>query len=414
MGSTRRQFRHWDVEFTYQAKNRQGLNIQGKIDAPSEDQAVSILHQKGLVILSFVEARRGLFDRDLKALISRPSKKDIVIFTRQLATLVDADVPLIEGLHTLGRQVQKESFSKVVTGIAAAIEGGASLSLAMAEHRQVFGAFYVSLVRAGEVSGKLQATLTYLADYLEKSAALTSKIKGALSYPIFILVAIFIVSLLVTTVVLPKLLIILKEAGAEDLPLTTRVLIGVTDFVNNYLILLLVVIIGAVVGFFRYLRTEAGRARWDSFKLQVPQFKTLIQNFYLARMTETLSTLIKAGVPILDGLNITAEVVGNTAYRNILLEAKTNVQGGGTISETLSRYQVFPPLVTSMLAIGEKTGRTDFMLDNIAKFYKTEAEDAIQNLTQLIEPVLLLVMGLGVGLLVSAVLLPIYSLVGGG
>ena len=402
------------MEFNYQAKNNQGLLIDGKIEAPTEDQAVNTLHQKGLVILSLEPVQKQLFARDVKSLFSRPSRKDVIIFTRQLATLVDADVPLIEGLYTLSQQNQKEAFRKVVEDVTAAIEGGATLSLALAEHHRIFGPFYISLIKAGEVSGKLHSTLTYLADYLEKSATLTSKIRGALAYPIFVLFAIIVVSTIVVTVVLPKLLVILKEAGAQSLPLSTRLLIATTDFVNSYIVLILILAVAGLVGFFYYIRSDQGRRRWDNLKLNVPQFKTLIRNFYLARLGETLSTLIKAGVPILNGLDITADVVGNTTYRMILLEAKENVRGGGTMSEVFANYDEFPTLVTSMLAVGERTGRTDFMLDNISKFYKTEAENSVQNLTQLIEPVLLLLLGLGVGLLVSAVLLPIYSLVGAG
>ncbi len=400
------------MEFVYQAKNSQGLLVEGRIDAPNEDQAVNVLHEKGLVILSLDSTQKPFLSKDLLSFFGKPNKKDIALFTRQIATMVDADVPLVEGLHTISQQVNKESFKKIINTIAAAIEGGASLSLALSEHAELFGSFYVSLVKSGEVSGKLHTTLNYLADYLEKNSALVSKIRSALSYPIFVLFAIIVVSLIVMTVVMPKLLVILKDAGAENLPLSTRLLIWVTDFVNNYIILIIILLLGGIIGGFYYIRTANGRKNWDNFKINVPQFGSLIRNFYLARIGETLSTLIKAGVPILDGIQITSEVVGNVIYMEILQEAKANVRSGGTMSEVLARYEQFPALVSSMLKIGEKTGRTDFMLDNISKFYKAEAENTIQNLTQLIEPVLILLLGLAVGALVSAVLLPIYSLVG--
>ncbi|MEK7507338.1 MAG: type II secretion system F family protein [Patescibacteria group bacterium] len=400
------------MEFDYQAKSQSGAVVEGKIEAPNEDQAVTVLHQKGLVILSLAAAEKPFFSKDLMAVFNQPGKKDVVMFTRQLATLVDADVPVVEGLHALAQQVDKESFHKVINSVAAALEGGASLSVALAEHDKIFTKFYVSLVKAGEVSGKLHSTLLYLADYLEKSATLNSKIKGALSYPAFVVFAIVVVSTVMVTMVLPQLLSILKESGATELPATTKILIIVSDFVNSYIILILFALVGGVIGLYYYLRSDQGRGRWQAFELKMPQFGRIFRNFYIARLGESLSTLIKSGVPILDGLSITAEVVGNETYKRILLEARTNVQNGGTISEVFAKYDVFPALLTSMLAVGEKTGRTDFMLDNVTRFYKSETENNVQNLTQLIEPVLILVLGLAVGILVSAILLPIYSLVG--
>jgi type IV pilus assembly protein PilC len=402
------------LEFLYRAKQPTGELIEGKIEAPSEDQAVILLHQKSLVVLSLKPAQKGLLGRDLLSALSRPSKKDVIIFTRQMAALVDADVPLVEGLHTLARQVEKASFKKVVLSVISSVEGGASLSVALGEHGKIFGRFYISLVRTGEVAGKLQNTLSYLADYLERSASLNSKIKGALAYPVFILFAMMVVVIILMTTVLPQLLSIIKDAGVTDLPLTTKILITTTNFVNRFIIPIVIAIVGLVFGFFYSLKTPKGREKFDSFKVKIPQFGKVVKGFYLARIAETLSTLIKAGVPILEGVDITSDVVGNVIYRKILLEARENVQSGGTISEVLERYEEFPPLFSSMLSIGEKTGRTDFMLENIFKFYKAEADNSVQNLSQLIEPVLILVLGIGVAGLVSAVLLPIYSLVGAG
>lgn len=402
------------MEFLYQAKTQSGELAEGKIEAPSEDQAVNVLHQKNLLILSLEETRKGLFSQDLRTVFSKPSQKDVVMFTRQMATLVDADVPLVEGLQALIKQVEKESFRKVILSLTSAIEGGASLSVALNEHGKVFSRFYVSLVRAGEVAGKMQTTLTYLADYLERSSSLNSKIRGALAYPTFVLFALFVVTIIMMTTVLPQLLSIIKDAGVQNIPLTTKILIAVTNFVNRYIVLILALVVGGIIQTLYYVKTPQGRRWFDNFKINIPQFGKVVMNLYLARIAETLATLIKSGVPILEGINITSDVVGNVIYKEILLQARENVQGGGTISEVFGKYHEFPSLVTSMLAIGEKTGRTDFMLENIFRFYKTEAENDIQNISQLIEPVLILLLGLGVGVLVSAVLLPIYSLVGAG
>lgn len=402
------------MQFDYQAKNQNGELIKGKIEAPSEDQAVVILHRKSLIILSLESTVKPLFSMDLLALLNKPRGKDVVMFTRQLATLVDADVPVVEGLRSLASQVEKESFKKVISSITDSIEGGASLSLALSEHENIFGSFYISLIKAGEVSGKLHATLLYLADYLERNAALNSKIRGALSYPIFVLVAMVVVASIMMTTVLPQLLSIIKESGQQDLPVTTKVLMVVTGFFNSYFWFILLFVIAAGIGVYYYIKSEKGRHRWHIIKLKLPQFGKVIRNFYIARLGETLSTLIKSGVPILDGLSITSEVVNNEVYRDIILEARENVRSGGTISEVFQRYSEFPPLVSSMLMIGERTGRTDYMLDNVTKFFKTETENTIQNLTQLIEPILILALGLAVGVLVAAILLPIYNMVGMG
>lgn len=402
------------MDFLYRAKTQTGQLTEGRIEAPSEDQAVSVLHQKNLIILSLEETRKGLWLQDITTAFSKPTLKDVALFTRQMATLVDADVPLVEGLHAIIKQAQKVSFRDVITNITSAVEGGASLSAALNEHSKVFGRLYVSLVKAGEISGKLQVTLTYLADYLERSSSLNSKILSALAYPAFVFSALIVVMIIMMTTVLPQLLAIIKDAGITDIPLTTKILIATTTFVNKYIIFLSALAIGGGMLLLSYIKTPIGKLWFDNLKIKIPRFGTVMMNLYLARIAETLATLIKSGVPILEGLGITADVVGNLVYRDILLQARENVQGGGTISEVFEKYQEFPPLINSMLAIGEKTGRTHFMLENIFNFYKAEAENDVQNLSQLIEPVLILLLGLGVGLLVAAVLLPIYSLVGAG
>ena len=399
------------MQFQYQAKNQTGQAIQGTIDAPSDEQAVAILPQKNLFILSLYRASSSTWKMDLNSLFSRPSKKDLVVFTRQLATLIESGIPLIEGLQVLAHQMEKPSFRKVVNAIITSIEGGASLSIALQEHDNVFDAFFVNLVRVGEVSGKLQTTLNYLADYLEHSASLNSKIKGALFYPAFVLSSLVVVGAIMMTTVVPQLLQIIQDAGVTDLPLMTRILLAVSAFLHDYIIVVVVVVVALIIGIYEFTRTATGRYQWDSFKIHVPRFGRISRNLYIARIAETLATLIRSGVPILEGLSITARVVGNEVYERILLGAVESLRGGGSISEALAQHEEFPSLVSSMIATGEKTGRTDFMLENILKYYKTEAENDVQNLSQLIEPFLILILGIGIGGLVAAVLLPIYSLV---
>ena len=401
------------AEFNYQVKDQRGEFVQGVLEAHSVDAAVETLHKRGFVILSLEETEKGLFEKDLISFLSRPNRKDIVIFTRQLSTLIDANIPLVEGLDTLARQTPKESFKKIISKISKSIEGGSSLSQAASEHK-IFDPFFISLIKSGEVSGRLQSTLLYLADYLERSAELTSKIRGALAYPAFVVFAISAVGIIMMTTVLPKLLEVLKEAGVQELPITTRILIFITDMMNRFIYIFFGVLALIVWYLKNWINTPEGRFKFDMIKIKITTIGEVIKGVYLARTAEALSTLIKAGVPILEALTITSDIVGHSLFKKILLEAEENVRNGGSISEVFGRYREIPTMVTSMIAIGEKTGKTDFMLENIYKFYKSESDRSIQNISQLIEPILVLFLGLVVGILVASILLPIYNLVGVG
>lgn len=400
------------MEFIYQAKTQGGEMLEGTIEAPAEQIAVDLLHSRGYTVLSLKSVAKGVFSTDLGQAFSRPSAKDIVIFTRQLATLIDADMPLAEGLRTLAKQVEKPTFQKIISDVSDAVEGGSSLSAALAEYPKLFSPFYIKLVRSGELSGKLHESLSYLADYLERSQGINSKIRGALAYPAFVVFAMIIVTIIMVVFVLPQLLVIFKESGIKDLPVTTKMLIAFTNFFNAHLFLIFGTLVAAIAGFWRYIRTPKGKIWLDDTKIRVPIFGRVLKNLYLARLAESLATLIKAGISILDAIKITSELVDNATYQGILLDAEESVRGGGSISDIFAKYREIPALLTSMIAIGERTGKIDFMLGHVSKFYRTESENDIQNISQLIEPVLVLVLGLGVAILVSAVLLPIYSLVG--
>src|SRR3989344_5906734 len=297
------------MNFTYQAKTPAGGFIEGKIDAPSHEQAILLLQQKDLLVLSLTPERVGFFTMDLFSFFQKPSRKDIVVFTRQLGTLIDADVPLLESLEIRAHQSEKESFRKIITTIGAAIEGGATLSVAFAEHEHVFDRFFTSLVRVGEVSGKLQESLLYLADHLERSSNLNSKIRGAIFYPVFVLASLVVVAIVMMTTVIPQLLTIIKDAGATELPLPTRILLAASDFFQHYSIPLVFVIILLAVAGYHYAHTKHGKFAVDRMKISIPRFGRIIRDLYLARIAETLATLLHSSVPILDSLQITADVV---------------------------------------------------------------------------------------------------------
>ncbi len=399
--------------FTYKAKNKNGEIIEGTINSPNESIAVDVLHGKDYVIISINPLEKGVFAVDINQYLQRIKNKDIVAFTRQLSVLIDADVPLSEGLRTLAMQEEKKGFKKVISDISESIEGGSSLSIALSLYPNLFSNFYIMLIQSGEVSGRLHQSLLYLAEYLERSQGINSKIRGALAYPVFVLFAMVLVGTIMAIYVLPNLLSIFEELGAKDLPLSTRILIYTTHTFNIYKIPIF--FLTTMAGFFgyQYSKTEEGRMYLDLIKIKIPNLGKVSRNLYLARIAESLSTLIKSGIPILDSLKLTADLVGNLVYKAIILEAEQNVRSGGNISEALMKHPgEVPSLFSSMMSVGERTGKLDYILEHISKFYKSESEDAIQNISQLIEPILVLVLGFGVAILVSAILLPIYSVVG--
>ncbi|OGM99020.1 MAG: hypothetical protein A2915_03625 [Candidatus Yanofskybacteria bacterium RIFCSPLOWO2_01_FULL_41_34] len=397
--------------FKYKAKTQNGEILEGKIEASNENTAVDTLQSKGYLVLSIEQLEGDIFSVDLNKYFQKTTTKDIVIFTRQLSTLIDADMPLAEGLRTLARQFEKPALRKIISEISDAVEGGSSLSNALASHPKLFSSFYVKLVQSGEISGKLHEALLYLAEHLERSQEINSKIKGALAYPAFVVFALIVVAGIMVIYVLPQLLSIFKDVGLDSLPLTTRILIWTTNFVNNYIYYLFAFVFGALFLGWRYVKTTDGKAVFDNIKINMPALGTVVRNLYLARISESLSTLIKSGIPILDVIHITSDLVGNVNYQKILLDAEESVKGGGNISDVFSRHKEIPPLMSSMVSIGEKTGKLDFMLGHISKFYKSESDSTIDSISTLIEPILVLVLGVAVAILVSAILLPIYNLV---
>ncbi len=399
------------AEFSYQAKTREGHIVQGIIDSPNQNLAVDILHGKGYIILS-LESKSSLSTMDISlGFLSRPNSKDLAIFTRQLSTLIDADMPLSEGLRILAKQVDKASLRTIIAEIAEAVEGGSLLSAALSQYPKLFSDFYVKLVQSGEISGKLHDSLLYLADYVEHSQEINSKIRGAMAYPSFIIFSLVVVTVIMTTFVLPQLLSIFKEVGATDLPITTRTLIWVTDFVNGNLLFLSIFSFFSISIIVYFIRTPEGKEWLDVVKIRFPQLGTIVRNLYLARMAESLTTLMKSGIPILDALKITGELVGNSVFKKIVLDAEESVKAGGSISAALTKYKEIPPLFSSMIAIGERTGKMEFILEHVSKFYKSESEASIDSISQIVEPALILLLGVAVAGLVSSILLPIYNVV---
>ena len=397
--------------YDFQAKDQQGRTVNGAVEAPSEAAALDTLTEKGYTPFSLeVRGKSGTFESSI-GLFNKVKTKDLVIFSRQLSVMVSATVPLVQSLRILLKQTENERLKIVISELADEVEGGAKLSSSLARYPDVYSAFYVNMVRAGETSGRLDETLNYLADEAEKNYDLTSKIKGAMTYPAFIVVGLGVVGFVMMTFVVPKLTAILAESGAK-LPFSTRLLIATSGFFQHYLWLILIFLALAVVGLRFAIRTTKGRYLWHSLELRLPVFGRLFQRIYLVRFTRSLSSLLMGGVPLTRGLEVVAGVVGNVVYQDIIKRTIHEVEEGNSISTVFMQSSVMPAMVTQMMVVGEKTGRLEEILTRLADFYGREVENMVRGLVTLIEPLIMVVLGLAVGVMVSAIILPIYQSIG--
>lgn len=396
------------MRFKYEAKNSEGEIQQGIIDAPTRRAASELCIKNNLKIVSIKEVRVNQITQSLLKIWEGVKAKEFVIFSRQLATMIDANVPLIQALTSISEQTDNKYFALKLREIILDIDGGDSLSDALAKHPQIFSKFYVNMVKAGELSGSLQKNLNDLADNIEKNYELTSKLKSAMYYPAFIFSAMIVVGFAMMAFVMPKLLEILEESNAE-LPIQTKILIVVSNFMSQYWWAVGIVLIGAIVAFIYYIKTEDGKREFDQIIIKTPIIGKILNNIYVARFTENLSTLIKSGLPITTALMITSDVIGNEVYRGIIREAADEIKKGGDISSVLTQYDLFPSTVVQMTKIGEETGKLNYTLDKVSTFYIKESDTMVKNFSTLIEPVIMVILAVGVGILVSAVLLPIYQ-----
>ncbi len=401
------------MRFNYQARTKEGETHTGTVEASSRDVAVSTLQRHDLVVV-YLEAISGLpfYARSLK-IFQRVKVKELVMFYRQLSILFEANTPLLDSLRAVAEQTHGPYFKDILFEVETDVRGGESLSSALKKHKKVFSAFYVNVIKAGEVTGKLSDVLKYLADHAEEEYILASKIKGAFAYPIFILSVFAIIAVLMVTFVVPQLTVILVETG-QELPFTTKLLMGASGFLQSWLWLVIIAIIGLVIGFLRFKKTSQGKELWDKFKLKVPIIGKLFRKIYLTRFADNFSTLLKGGLPILKALKISSEVIGNTVFSRLLDEAGEEVKKGGNISSVFEKHKEMPPMVVQMLKVGEKAAKLDEILERVSVFYRGEVDRAASNLTQLIEPLLIVCLGGGVAFLVASILMPIYGMTSGG
>lgn len=399
------------MKFKYAAKSQEGELQAGFIDAVNREAATNILTGHNLFILSLEEV--GKTDRfgDILSFLNRVKLKDLMIFTRQFATLMESKVPLSNSLRALQRQTKNLVLKEAVLGIYSDINSGLSLSQSMERQGKIFSEFYINMIRSAEITGSLGEAMTFLADYLEKEQVWRSRIINALIYPATVIVLFFGVAILMLTIVLPQLTPIFEETGA-DLPLFTKIFLTGGDFILEWwwaIILILIILIYSLIGYFQ---SREGKIVANELVVKIPIFGNLFKKIYVARFAESTSILIKGGIPITQALEISSHAIGNIVYRDILREVAESVRGGELLSTLLSQNEYyFPSLVGQMVAIGESTGRLDELLSRISSFYTREIDDVLNNLTELVQPILMAAIGIFIGLLFASILIPIYNLI---
>ena len=392
--------------FKYKVLDKSGATKEGQIDAVNPDVAITSLQNRGFTIVSVEQADKNVFG-DV-AIFERVSNKDIVILSRQISTLFEAQVSVLRVFRLLAAESESPILRKKLAIIADDLQGGSSISQALAKHPKIFSTFYVNMVRAGEESGKLNETFLYLANHLDRSYQLTSKAKSALVYPSFVMVVFAVVMILMFTMVIPKLSAILLESGAE-IPFFTKIVMGISDFLINYGLFLM---IGLIIGSYflvRYGTTKAGKASFSKFKISIPYLGNLYRKLYLTRIASNMNTMLMSGVPIIKVIENTADVVDNEIYRGILMTAAEEVRAGKSVSDSLVGYDEIPNIMIQMIKIGEETGEMGMILDTLSKFYEREVNNSVDALVSLIEPAMIVMLALGVGVLLTSVLMPIYN-----
>ncbi len=394
--------------FVWTGKTRQGTIQKGEIAAQTKEEAASLLRRQNILATS-VQKKATELSLNIPGFGGGVSDKDIVIFTRQFATMIDAGLPLVQCLEILSAQTENKSLAKAVGEVRTAVEGGSTYAEALRRHPKVFDDLYVNMVAAGESGGILDTILNRLAKHIEKTMKLKAKIKSAMVYPaVVIIVAGVVVSVLLIWVI-PIFAKIFSDFG-KALPAPTMLVLKASDIMRKYFLIVIGILGGVTYGLKRFYKTEEGRRIIDRFFLKLPVFGDLIRKAAVAKFTRTLGTLISSGVPILEGLGIIARTAGNKIVEDAILNARTSISEGKTVAEPLGASKVFPAMVVQMIAVGETTGALDAMLTKIADFYDDEVDTAVSTLTSLLEPMLMVFLGIVIGFIVVAMYLPIFQM----
>jgi type IV pilus assembly protein PilC len=395
--------------FKYQSLDSTNTRRDGSIDAVNVDVAISSLQRRGFTLISIEPVEKsGFLQMDL-SLLNGVSGKDLVIISRQISTLFGAQISALRIFRMLEEEVDNPALRKALHEISNDLQSGNAISAAMAKHKKVFSPFYVNMVRAGEETGKLDETFDYLADYLDRTYEVASKARNALIYPAFVVVTFITVMVLMLTLVIPKISAILIESGT-DVPIYTKIVVGISQFFVEYGIFLLILIVIGAFFLWRYSRTEGGKYTLSELKLSVPYLGHLYRQLYLSRIADNMSTMLSSGIPMVRALEVTADVVDNEIYEEVLTNAVKEIKSGSSVSDALGKYKEIPGIMSQMIKVGEESGSLGVILSTLAKFYRREVTNAVDSLVNMIEPAMIVALALGVGVLLASVLMPIYNI----
>lgn len=398
------------MQFKYQAKDNKGHVISGLVQAISQTQAEELIQDKGLTVVGLEECRKK-FGQIQLSFLEKIKIKDLVLFYRQLSMMISSDIPVVKALQIIAGQAQNPKMQKVLTEIYENVNEGMKFSDALSRHKKIFGGFYINMIRSGEISGKFDEVLLYLADAQEKDYRFKAKLKGAMTYPMFVLAAMFLMGLGMMIFVIPRLTAMLLESGVK-LPITTRMLIAASDFTKSFWYLIIIGVVGGIFGFKAFIgKTLLGKKIWHKALLKIPKFGTdLVQKTYLVHLTKSMAMLLVGGVPLTQAIEITSSVVGNYYYEKMLKFTADSVKDGNTIASVFMQYpNLIPNMLTQMTSVGEQTGRVDQVFDRIGKFYEAEVDNLVENISKIIEPVIMVLMGGAVGFLVVSIMLPMFK-----
>ncbi len=402
------------MNYIYSCKTADGKIENGIIDAPSPDAAVKLLSQKQLFILDLRQEGDSLEKKGLNLnipfLSKRVSIKDKIIFTQQLSMMIKAGLPLLDAFTALEEQTENKYFAGIIHDIAQDVKGGKLLSETLAKNPKIFNTLYTATVASGEKSGKLDEVLERLSDQLQKDYDLISKIRAAVSYPILVVTALIGIMILMFIFVIPKLKSVFADMGAT-LPLITRIILGISDVFSQYWYVLLILILVIYFGVRIFSRTKKGRLTIDRLILKTPMVGSLMKEIYMTRFARTMGTLVASGLPMLDIIATVKYVINNRVYQDAFENISTEIESGVPLSEALKKQKIFPAMIYHLVSVGEKSGKLDYVLLSMANFFDKEIENKTSNLATFIEPVLIIIIGAGVGVVVASVLMPIYSLV---
>ncbi len=395
------------MKFNYQARTEDGQIQTGVVEANNKEEAIRVLQRHSLYISFLEEEKAPFYSRQINA-FDVIKRKDVVLFSRQLSIMFKSGVNIVESLKTIGKQTKKNRFKEEILKIADKVESGNNLSQALSFFPKTFTPFYIGMVKSGEASGKLSDTLEYLADHMEREYNFNNKIVGAIIYPAFVFFAFIGIIFFMMTFVIPRLGEIFEDMS---LPLMTKIVLGASNFIVEWWWFIILIIISVVVLSVRYFKSDEGRKTGDKIVFRIPLINEFIKKINLVKVAENLSTLISGGLPIIQAIEVTSEVVTSDSYKKIMIELRDGVRKGELMSSILQKYpDFFSPLFVQMIMVGEKTGKIDSSLENVVRFYQGDIDRSLENLVKLLEPIMIIMLGVLVGIMIVSILMPIYQI----